>query len=91
MNWVELLMYVVSLAATVFITSNQMAKNIDKIIGRDYVGQLTKAQALALVNIYLSTIKKELKYQVDHFLEYEIHKYRKIDTPESMENFGYGT
>ncbi|MFS8083383.1 MAG: hypothetical protein ACMG51_08020 [Ginsengibacter sp.] len=63
---------------------------MEKIIERDYVGQLTKAQALALSNIYINTIRKELRYQVDHFLKYEFHEFKQIKTPEAMQNFVFG-
>lgn len=90
MDWLSLLISFLSLGVAVFIATNQTRINIDKIIERDYVGQLTKAQALALINIYLSTIKKDLRYHVDHFLQHEFPKFHAIKTPESMQNFVYG-
>lgn len=90
MEWVSLVISLISLAVAIFIAYNQTRINIEKIIERDYAGQLTKAQALALSNLYIVAIKKELTYQVHHFLDHEFHKFKKIKTPETMQNSVHG-
>ena len=90
MEWFSLVISVISLFVAIFIAYNQTRINLDKIIERDYVGQLTKTQALALSHLYIAAIRKELRYQVDRFLDYEFHKFKKIKTPEAMQNFVYG-
>ncbi len=80
MDWTSTLFGVLGVSISIFIAYDHTRKNIEKIIARDFEGNLTKDQALSLVDIYINIFKKETKYQINKIFDYDLEKYKDLDT-----------
>jgi len=56
---------VVSSLFSAWLVYLKMDAKLEKILARDYIGVLNKAQAVALLGLYLSEIKRELNREID--------------------------
>ena len=80
----------IGIGVGIFLTYDKTRKNIEKILERDFEGHLAKNQAISLGSLYITMVRRELRYQVNHFFEFQFQKYKEIETPEAMQNVVYG-
>lgn len=86
---ISIVLGVIGIIVSLFYAYDKTRKDIEKIIARDFEGNLTKNQALSMVDIYINLFRKEMRYQLNHFFDYQLDKYKEINSKVVIQNIVY--
>lgn len=74
---IDIIMQVTFFAASIIVAWYfaylQMNTKLEKILAREYIGILTKDQAMALLKLYLAEMKRELNREIDDYCDNHIN------------------